>query len=55
MDLPEEQVVAETGFEFERPDRIPVTPGPSREDHILLRGKFAAELSAIYPDFMNRA
>jgi len=50
-----DQIIAETGFAFEHPDHVETTPGPSRRDRELLRGKIGAELSAIYPDFMSRA
>ena len=44
----------ETGFDYDVPARVPVTPAPSRDDLVLLRGKVAAAIAPDYPDFAKR-
>jgi glutaconate CoA-transferase, subunit B len=46
-----EEVLDSTGFAFDRPATVPVTPVPSPEVLSLLRGTVAAKLAAIYPKF----
>jgi len=43
-----------TGFDFDLPDQVPVTPPPSPERLRLLRETIAPELAAIYPKFAER-
>lgn len=47
-------VRAETGFEFDAPADVPLTPGPSGEELALLRGPVAKLVAADYPDFAKR-
>ena len=49
-----EEVIANTGFEFEQPDAVPHTPAPSPETLRLLREVVAPELAEIYPQFAAR-
>jgi glutaconate CoA-transferase subunit B len=46
-----EDIIAQTGFDFDRPDTIPETPSPSPETLALLRGPVARELAEVYPQF----
>jgi glutaconate CoA-transferase, subunit B len=48
------EVVVNTGFEFERPPNVPVTPAPSAETLRLLRQAVAPELAEVYPQFAAR-
>ena len=43
-----------TGFSFDSPASVPLTPDPSPEDLALLRGPVAADMAANYPDFTQR-
>src|SRR5262249_35770956 len=45
------EVVENTGFEFDRPPHVPVTPAPSPETLRLLRTVVAPQLTAVYPRF----
>jgi glutaconate CoA-transferase subunit B len=45
---------AETGFAFDIPGEIPLTPAPSADDLALLRGPVAKAIAADYPDFAKR-
>ena len=45
---------ADTGFEFESPREVPLTPAPTQEDLALLRGVVARRIAADYPDFAQR-
>ena len=45
---------ADTGFDFDAPPQVPVTPPPSAEDLRLLRGPVAKAIAADYPDFARR-
>jgi glutaconate CoA-transferase subunit B len=45
---------AETGFDFDSPANVPVTPQPSSADLKLLRGPVAQQIAADYPDFARR-
>ena len=49
-----EEVLDNTGFAFDRPDNVPVTPAPSPEMLRLLRGTVAPQLAAIYPKFAEK-
>jgi glutaconate CoA-transferase subunit B len=46
-----EDVIEHTGFDFDRPDHVPVTPSPSPETLALMRGPVARELAEVYPQF----
>jgi len=46
-----EEIVANTGFTFDRPDQVPTTPPPDAEMVTLLRERVAAEIGALYPRF----
>jgi len=45
---------AETGFDFDSPAEVPLTPGLSEEDLRLLRGPVARAIAGDYPDFAKR-
>ena len=47
-------VRAETGFEFDAPAEVPLTPPPSEEELKALRGPVAKLVAADYPDFAKR-
>jgi glutaconate CoA-transferase, subunit B len=49
-----EEVLDNTGFAFDRPATVPVTPAPEAAMLALLRGSVAPELAAIYPKFAER-
>jgi glutaconate CoA-transferase subunit B len=46
-----EEVIEHTGFAFERPEHVPVTPVPSPETLRLLRCEVAPQLAETYPQF----
>jgi len=46
------EVVDNTGFAFDRPPDVPVTPAPSPETLRLLRTVVAAQLTEVYPRFV---
>src|SRR6202045_3080526 len=45
------EVVEHTGFEFDRPPPVPVTPAPSLETLRILRTAVAPQLAEVYPQF----
>ena len=47
----EAEVVDNTGFAFDRPERVPQTPAPSPETLHLLRTVVAPQLTEVYPQF----
>jgi glutaconate CoA-transferase subunit B len=47
-------VRAETGFGFDAPADVPLTPPPSEEELKLLRGPVAKLMAADYPDFAKK-
>lgn len=49
-----EEVRAETGFDFDCPIRVPVTPEPDAATLHLIRGEIAAEIAEVYPGFAAR-
>jgi glutaconate CoA-transferase subunit B len=49
-----EEVIENTGFEFDRPDHVPVTPAPSAETLRLMRETVAPQLAEVYPQFATR-
>ncbi|MBV9521951.1 MAG: CoA synthetase [Alphaproteobacteria bacterium] len=46
-----EEVLDETGFEFDPPERVPTTPPPSPEHLTLMRKVVAPLLAEVYPQF----
>ncbi len=46
-----EEIVAHTGFDFDRPDAVPATPPPSTETLRLMREVVAPGLADTYPKF----
>jgi glutaconate CoA-transferase, subunit B len=44
-------VIENTGFRFDQPPHVPVTPAPSPETLRILRTAVAAQLIEIYPKF----
>jgi len=49
-----EDVIENTGFDFDRPDDVPVTAAPSRETLELMRATVAPQLAEVYPQFAQR-
>jgi glutaconate CoA-transferase subunit B len=46
-----EEVVAETGFDFDLPATVPQTPAPSADTLALIRGPVGAAVAETYPRF----
>jgi len=46
-----EEIVENTGFDFDRPPRVPETPAPNAETLHLLRTVVAPMLAEVYPEF----
>ncbi len=46
-----EEVIARTGFKFDIPEPVAVTPEPTPDQLELLRGPVLAELAEVYPEF----
>ncbi|MBB1090816.1 CoA synthetase [Rhodopseudomonas palustris] len=46
-----ENVRANTGFDYDAPEIVPITPEPDAETLALLRGRVTAELAECYPQF----
>ena len=49
-----ESIRAETGFEFDMPENVPVTPDPTTDELALLRGPVCDEMAETYPEFCAR-
>ena len=49
-----EEVRDNTGFDFDVPDRVPMTPEPPADWLALLRARIGAEVAGTYPDFAAR-
>jgi len=49
-----EEIVENTGFDFDRPGHVPVTPTPSAETLTLMREVVAPQLAEVYPQFAQR-
>ena len=45
------EVIENTGFDFDRPAEVPVTPAPSAETLQLMRAVVAPMLAEVYPQF----
>jgi glutaconate CoA-transferase, subunit B len=46
-----EEVIENTGFDFDRPDAVPTTPAPSAQVLQVMRTVVAPELAEVYPQF----
>jgi glutaconate CoA-transferase, subunit B len=46
-----EEIIENTGFDFERPDTVPETPAPTPETLKLMREVVAPQLAEVYPQF----
>ncbi|HEY2754301.1 MAG TPA: CoA-transferase [Pseudolabrys sp.] len=46
-----EEVIEHTGFDFDRPERVPETPAPAPETLKLMRAVVAPQLAEVYPQF----
>lgn len=46
-----EEIVANTGFEFDRPPQVPGTPEPDPRVLALIRGRIRDEIAETYPKF----
>ena len=49
-----DEVIANTGFAFDRPATVPETPRPDAETLALIRGPVAREIARTYPRFAAR-
>jgi len=49
-----EEVIENTGFEFDRGERVPQTPPPSADTLRLMRETVAPQLAEVYPQFAQR-
>ncbi len=49
-----DEVIANTGFDFDRPDAVPETLLPDAETLALIRGPVAREIARTYPRFAER-
>ena len=49
-----EEVIENTGFDFDRPDDVPDTPAPSTDTLALMRETVAPQLAEVYPQFAAR-
>ena len=47
-------VRSETGFQYDSPSHVPVTPAPTPEELALLRSSVAQRIAPDYPDFARR-
>jgi len=50
-----DEIVENTGFDFDRPERVPTTPAPSSDTLHLLRSVVAPMLADVYPEFARKA
>jgi glutaconate CoA-transferase subunit B len=50
----DDEVIENTGFDFDRDDTVPVTPAPSPETLHLLRSTVAPMLAEVYPQFAEK-
>lgn len=49
-----EEVIENTGFDFDRPHNVPETPAPSPEMLTLMRETVAPQLAEVYPQFARQ-
>lgn len=45
------EIIENTGFDFDRPNDVPLTPIPDATTLALMRGKVAPQLAEVYPQF----
>jgi glutaconate CoA-transferase subunit B len=48
------EIAQHTGFAYDVPDEVPLTPPPSSETLALIRGRIGAEIAETYPAFAAR-
>ena len=48
-----EEILDNTGFEFDRPEAVPHTPLPDASVLALIRGEIRAEIAETYPRFAS--
>jgi glutaconate CoA-transferase subunit B len=48
------EVIENTGFDFDRPDEVPLTEAPSAGTLKLMRETVAPQLAEVYPQFAQR-
>src|SRR5262249_41830999 len=46
-----DEVMENTGFAFDRPNKVPVTPAPTAQTLHVMRSVVAPELAEVYPQF----
>ena len=49
-----EEILDQTGFEFDQPGQVPVTPNPDATELGLIRDRIRAEIAEVYPRFAAR-
>jgi glutaconate CoA-transferase subunit B len=49
-----EEIIEHTGFDFDRPNNVPITPAPSPETLKLMRETIALQIAEVYPQFAQR-
>jgi glutaconate CoA-transferase subunit B len=49
-----EDIIANTGFDFDRPPHVPTTPAPSADTLHLMRTVVAPMLAEVYPEFARK-
>jgi glutaconate CoA-transferase subunit B len=49
-----DEIAEHTGFEYDAPAEVPVTPSPSAATLALIRGRIGAEIAETYPAFATR-
>jgi glutaconate CoA-transferase subunit B len=49
-----DEVMDNTGFDFDKPDHVPVTPSPDAQTLRLMREVVAPELAEVYPQFAQK-
>jgi glutaconate CoA-transferase subunit B len=49
-----DEVIENTGFEFDRPEHVPETPAPAAETVRMMRETVAPQLADVYPQFAKR-
>jgi len=49
-----DDIRSDTGFDYDAPRNVPLTPAPTADDLALLRGPVASAIAVDYPDFAKR-
>jgi glutaconate CoA-transferase subunit B len=49
-----DEIARHTGFSYDVPDEVPLTPSPTAETLALIRGRVGAEIAETYPAFAAR-